>query len=410
MAAVSIDDEHDDGSGLGPPPPPDDRLWRHPSEIGSTQPIRIITTRPRRSRLVALGLISGLIGAAAMLAALAATGALDDHHPDVAIEQVRMPLAFTPSSLKSVTNRVIPALARVDSTTANGTISATAVVFRNDGYLITTAELVKGSKSLTVQLSDGTTVPAQLVGVDASSDVAVVKVDRTQMTTAVLADEDDIQLGEPAIAIDCIIGRPAAPSVNVGLVSALGRHISAGDGTTLADMIQTNVHLTSNDAGAALVDSSGSVIGLITASTTHVTVVGGGDPTTTSIETGTQTLVPRYATPIDYAKQVADELIMTGRVAHPWLGVETSDLTSDQVDDLGRTGARVDKVVAKSPAQRAGLLAGDVIIAVDSSHITSSASLVVHLRGDKPHQSIAVTYLRDGSERVATATLIDRDE
>jgi putative serine protease PepD len=403
-----MDDDQEDGRELGPPPPPDDRLWRHPSEIGSTQPIRIVTTRPKRSRMVLIGVVSSLVGAAAMLVALVATGSFDHQRPTVAVEQVRMPLAFTPTALKSVTARVTPALVRVDATTANGTTSATAVVFRSDGYLLTTAEVVKGMKTLTVQLSDGTTLPGQLLGVDDPSDVAVVKVARTQMATAVLTDEDDIQLGEPAIAVDCIMGRPSAPDVSVGLVSALGRQFESQDRQMLLDMIQTNVNLSGTSAGAALVDSSGSVIGLITSTGAHLTTVSQAT-TTTGTASANQTLVSRYATPIAYAKQVADELILTGHVSHPWLGVEATDLTTDQANSLGRTGAHVDRVITKSPAQRAGLLPGDVVIAIDSSRITSEASLIVHLRQEKPHQSITVTYMRDGTQRVTTAVLIDRD-
>ena len=116
----------------------------------------------------------------------------------------------------------------------------------------------------------------------------------------------------------------------------------------------------------------------------------------------------RYATPISYARQVADELIAHGRVDHPWLGVETSDLSTAQQAELGQAGAHIDRVVSDSPAEAAGLMVGDIVVRVDDTRIPSSAALVVQLRGDRPRQAIDITYLRDGSERVTVATLVDR--
>jgi putative serine protease PepD len=407
VAAVPMDDDQDDGSALGPPPPPDDRLWRHPSEIGATQPIRIVTTTPVRGRVLTVGLMSGLLGAAAMLALLVSIGALDHRRPTVAVEHVRTGVPTTATELRSVAAKALPALARVDATTPNGTVSGTAVVFRTDGYLLAVADLVKAGAALTVQLYDGTTLPAHLLGVDTSSDVAVIKVDQPTIHAAVLAHESDLQLGEPAIAIDCVAGRPNRPDISPGLISALGRRIDADNGTTLVDMIQTNVHPPSSNAGSALIDSSGAVIGLLTGSGAHIDEVVAD--TTTTDGTDSETLVPRYATPNDYAEQVADQLISTGRVLHPWLGIETSDLSTDAQAALGQSGARIDKVLSSSPAQRAGLMVGDVVVGLDKRRVTSASSLIVSIRSDKPHQSVTITYVRDGTTRVAVATLADRD-
>ncbi len=406
MSAVPIDDDHDEGAGLGPPPPADDRLWRHPSELGGSAPIRIVTARPSRRRSVTIGVVSGLVGAAAMLVVLVSIGALDTHRTTVAVEQVKQPLPGADSQVEKVTAKVLPALARIDATGPTGTLSGTAVVFRSDGYLLTTGDVVSGSTSLTVQLSSGTTLPASLVGVDPASDVAVVKVAQSQMHAAVLADEDDIQLGEPALAMDCIAGRPATPDVSVGLISALGRRVSSSNGTVLPDMIQTNVHTATNDTAAVLVDSTGAVLGLITAGGAHLS--GVVDETTTVAADTSGSVTMRYATPVDYASRVGNEIIATGKVAHPWLGVETADLTGDQLAAAGQPGARIDKVIAASPAQRAGLLVGDVVVGVDGTRVSSSTGLTVLLRGERPRQTIKITYLRDGTHRVAVATLTDR--
>ena len=409
---MTIDDDQDDGSGPRPVPPPDDRLWRHPSEIGASGglgPARPTTSAPvvaaapaGRGHSLGLGVLSGLLGAAAMLAVLMSIGAFDHRSGSVAIEEVRVPITTTSDKVQSLAKKVMPALVRVDATTPSGTVSGTGIVFRNDGYILTTAENVHGATRITVQLSDGTTLPAKLRGTDSTSDVAVVRISRTKMKVAVLADEDDVVLGEPAIAIACVSDRPGSPDVSLGVVSALGLRVSVGDGRSLPDMIQSNVP--SADTGAALVDSSGAVIGLVPAGA-HVEKPA--DTTTTALVDRTM-LVARYATPIGYARQVADELIANGRVDHPWLGVETSDLSNAQQAAVGQAGAHVDRVVSDSPAQEAGLMVGDVVVQVDDTHIPSSAALVVQLRGDRPRQAIDITYVRDGSERTTVATLVDR--
>jgi putative serine protease PepD len=233
----------------------------------------------------------------------------------------------------------------------------------------------------------------------------VLKIDGSSFQTAVLGVDGQLQLGEPTIAIESLAGKPGAPNVSVGLISALRRRVDTTTGTSLHDMIQTNVRITESGAGAVLIDSSGAVIGLLT----HR-----GMPTTGNLSVVTDstsksaTLVPRYATPIDYAKQVADELILTGRVAHPWLGVKSSDLSDDQADRLGRSGARIDEVDPGSPAADADLHVGDVIVAVDGDrNISSSSDLVVALRRHHPGDSVGINYLRGGDEQVAIATLVE---
>ena len=401
-------DDADDAPTSGPPPSPDDRLWRHPSELGSSRPITIVAAPRHPRRVAAVGIAGGLLGAAAMLAAVFAVGGFDQKRPVTAVEQIQLsePKDPAPSEL-AIADKALPAVAQINTTTASGTATGTAVVFRDDGHLLTTADVVDGAETLTVELSDGTVLPGRVVGVDRVSDVAVVKVDHGKMPVAALAMEADLQLGEPTIAVECRPGKPGAPNLSVGLVSALGRRVDAADGTSLHDMIQTNVRLSSTGAGTVLLDSRGAVIGLVTRR-------GLPDPTATGTKvtastTGrSETLVPRYATPVEYAKEVADELILTGRAAHPWLGVETSDLSDKEMDALGHGGARIERVTPGSPADSAGLDAGDIVVGVDDAPVESSSDLVVTLRRHKPSESVGVTYLRAGEAGVALATLADK--
>jgi putative serine protease PepD len=349
--------------------------------------------------------MSGLLGAAAMLAVLAASGAFHRRPASVAIEEVRVPITTSAEHVEAMTARVLPALVRVDATTSGGTVSGTGIVFRNDGYILTTAENVHGAKRITVQLSDGTTLTAKLLGTDATSDVAVVRIARTKLQVAVLADEDDVALGEPAIAIDCVVDRPHTPDVSVGVVSALGRRVSVPGGQSLPDMIQTNVPRAGNDAGAALLDASGAVIGLVAATQAHLEPSG---DTTTTATVDSSMAAFRFATPISYARQVADELIANGHVAHAWLGVETSDLSGAQQAEIGQAGAQIDRVVPHSPAEQAGLKTGDVLVRIDETRISSSTALVVELRSDRPNESVSITYVRDGDQRSTVAKLTNR--
>jgi S1-C subfamily serine protease len=403
---VSIDDDQGDLPGHRPPPSPDDRLWRHPSEIGASITRTPPPSRPSRSRHarnVALGVMSGLLGAAAMVAILSAAGAFGDHRTSVVVEKVSAPMSSDPANVQTVAKRVASVLARIDATTSSGTVSSTAVVFRSDGYLVTTADAVGHDARLTVQLADGSTLPAKLLGIDDVSDVAVLKVSRHDLTPAVLSDEDDITLGQPAIAISCVAGRPNRPDVDAGVVSALGRRTAASGGENLLDMIQTNVPQGSFGGAAVLFDVRGSVMGLITTNQAKLPSISAKGATTTVAE-----FVPRFATPIDYARQVADDLIATGHVAHAWLGVETSDLDSAQEAALGRQGAKIIDVLSASPAERAGLRAGDIVVSVDDRRVTSSAGLTVQLRSDHPDQVISLVYVRDGVQHHTRATLVDR--
>ncbi|MGZ4716213.1 MAG: S1C family serine protease [Acidimicrobiales bacterium] len=407
---MPLEDEPEEAPGFGPPLPQDDRLWRHPSELGSGTPITVVASAPNRRRTIGIGVASGLVGAAAMLVAVFAVGGFQAKRTVRPVETIQLSAPKDPAPTElAIADGVFPAVARLDATRATGTVSSTAVVFRDDGHLLTTADAVEAADTLTVQLYDGTVLPAVVVGVDRATDVAVVKVEREQLKTAVLGMDTALQLGEPTIAIECTPGKAGSPDVSVGLISALDRRVDDDNGMSMHGMIQTNVRVSSAGSGAVLVDSTGAVIGLVTRRG-----LGGadGDPgateTTNPVNTKAAVLVPRYATPIGFAKSEADELITLGHVVHSWLGVESRDLSDSETDKLGRTGARVDSVTPGSPAANAGLQAGDIVLGIDNHPIGSSSDLVVALREYKPNQSVGITYERDGGDQVAIAILAEK--
>ena len=340
-----------------------------------------------------------------MLAALVLTGGLD-HRQKVTVEKVQLSAPKDPAPTElALADRVLPAIARVDATTATGTNSGTAIIFRDDGHLMTTADVIDGASLVSVQLSDGTVLPARVVGMDRSTDLAVLKVEGPNFPTAAMGTESNLELGEPTIAIECILGRQGSPNISVGLISALDRRVDLTDGTSLHDMIQTNVRVSTSSSGAVLIDSSGAAIGLVTRR--GMATAKAIDDSTT-VTTRSTTLVPRYATPIEFAKQEADELIATGRVAHPWLGVQSSDLPDAEAARLGRSGARVDAVAPGSPAEGAGLAVGDILIGIDNqTAVESSSDLVVALRRHRPGESVGISYIRGTDQDVALATLAE---
>lgn len=402
----------EDGGELGPPLPPEDRLWRHPSEVGaaalsarSAPP----TGRRWRASLWLVGAVAGLTGAMATLALVALSGGLDDRvvEHDVVERVATAPPATVPIgiqgnadevSVEALATQVAPTIARLevarpaaggggDTTTATGS----AVVFRDDGYLLTSADLVVGATAVGVILADGSIQDGTVVGADPLTDVAVLKVDGDGLPTAVLGSVDDLAVGQ----VTAIIGSAPAPgqdpSLTAGIVSALGRTIMADAGGTppLHDMIETDAPLDPAATGGALLDGRGVVVGITT------------DPPDDVVPDGLS-----FATPIDTARAVAEDIITTGSVHHPWLGIEGSDIEARAADDLQLAGgARVATVAEGSPAAVAGLVPDDVITSVGAVTVTSMAALVVELRRHEPGETVLIAYLRSGRPGLCVAHL-----
>ena len=409
-------DDPDDDAGFVPPLHPDDRLWRHPSELGASRRAEAAAPTPERvatvgvPRVWTVATASLLIGVAVTLAVLSVTGTFEAHTVHAIVEQVEAPAATGATGEAAVTDRVAPAIVRVDAVRPTGTTTASGIVYRSDGHLLTTADAVEGASSVTVTTADGSVLTATVVGTDAVTDIAVLDVARDDMTTAVMARIADVTAGEQAMAVE---REPdaAGPAVVAGHVSALGLRIDTTDGSSLHDMIQAALETIPASTGAVLCTGDGAVLGLVTSRTP----AGAPRYTQTSLtSTSTSTTVAPvgmatlYATPIDYAAQVADEIIDTGTVRHTWLGVLGDDLDPTAAAYLGRSAATLTRVMPDGPAAAAGLQEGDVVLAVDGVQTTSMSSLVVALRSHHPGDVVTVTFVRDGDQRVTAATLTSR--
>jgi serine protease Do len=365
------------------PPPPDDRLWRHPSEVDPS-----LSPPPRRRRSRDAGpwatpLVSGLVGSVLTFALVASTGALDRPARDpVVIREVTAPLVPTsgapePDRVVRIAEEAGPAIARID-VDGDQPGTGSGVMLRDDGYVLTNAHVVDGARSIQVVMADGAEHDGELVGSDEVTDIAVVKIDGHQpFPVAVFGSAAELRVGQTTVAIGSPLGLIGGSSVTTGVVSALGRRVSGRDGPVLLDMIQTDAAIAPGSSGGALLDGTGAVIGITTAIAVS--------------EVGAEGL--GFATPVDIARSVADDIIATGSAVHVWLGVEGRDLDDASAEEAGIPGgAAVVSVVDGGPAAIAGLAAGDV-------------ALILTLRRLRPGDGVDLGVLRGGERRTVGVTL-----
>jgi S1-C subfamily serine protease len=399
------DDGEDDLADLGAPLPPDDRLWRHPSELrehGATAggPLPPVATRRRSTpQLRTVAATSALAGALVTLGVIAIAGIVFPRVVDrdvvqkVALEPiVSTPMVRTDRGVVDVAQKLEPALVRIDVTRSGSadSSSGSGVVFRDDGLVLTSAHIVQDPDAVVVHLSDGRRLPARVLGTDPLTDLAVLDVDGNGYAVAVLGTAKTLEVGAVAVALGSPMADAGSPTVSTGVISALG---SSADGPEHAihGLIQTDAPLWGSCSGGALVDATGAVIGITSAA------AGGADRGVT------------YATPIDVARWVAEQIVRHGRPARGWLGVEGTDLPSERAVSTGLAGGALIRDVAEgSPAEDIGLGDDDVITQVDGRDISSMPGLVVELRDHSPGDTVEVTYWHDGKERTRTVELTER--
>lgn len=312
----------------------------------------------------------------------------------VAIERVAAPMVGVGvtevADVAALTDRMRPAIAQIIARGAAGEQWGSGVIYRSDGMMLTAHRVVEGAQSFQVLLHDGREVQARLVGSDPDTEIAVMQLEGSGFTPALLGSTASLKVGQPAITIGSPTGTATGPVVRVGVVSALGQQVGA-NGRNLVDMIQTDGAVAPGCAGGALVDAQGAVIGIAAANaTTDAGVIG-------------------FATPIDVARAVADQLMNDGRVVRAWLGIEGDSLAGERADDLNLPGgAVVKKVTPASPAERSGLAAADIITGVDGHAVKSMPQLVVLLRSYRPGDAVTMSVLRGTSNRTMKVTLGQR--
>ncbi len=267
------------------------------------------------------------------------------------------------------------------------------VIVSRDGYILTNHHVVDGAQTIKVQLTDNRTFDAKLVGSDAASDLAVLKIEATNMPVLALGDSDAVRVGDVALAVGNPLG--IGQTVTSGIISAKGRATGLSDGS-YEDFLQTDAPINQGNSGGALVNTSGELIGI------NSQILS---PTGGNIGIG-------FAIPSNMAKNVMEQLVNTGKVNRGVLGVTVQPLSSDiaaSLDMKNTNGVIVSSVAQGSAAARAGLKQGDVITKFNGAQVTDGNAFRNRVAGAQPNTSITLTIVRDGgSEQELTATLGER--
>ncbi|MBI3463789.1 MAG: DegQ family serine endoprotease [Planctomycetes bacterium] len=269
----------------------------------------------------------------------------------------------------------------------------TGVIVRKDGYILTNNHVISGADEVTVKLSDGRTFSGKTVGTDAQTEVAVLKIDASGLMPAEFGDSDAIEVGEWVLAVGNPFGLDQ--TVTAGIVSAKGR---SGVGITrFEDFIQTDAAINPGNSGGPLVNLDGKVIGLNTAIATRTGgYMGVG-----------------FAIPSNIAKYVMDSMIKTGKVERGWLGAAVQNLTDDlakSFDFNGTNGVLVGDVVPDSPAAKAGLEVGDIILKFNGKEMESRDQLVSNITATPPGTKAELDIVRNGKHKTVRVELGRRDE
>ena len=318
------------------------------------------------------------------------------------------------SAVRNVAEAVKPAIVQI--TTQQQSIGAfdqaipqtgvgSGVIYDSQGDILTNNHVVAGAQSLTVALPDGRTFDGKLVGADPLTDLAVVKINGSDLPVAQLGDSSQLAVGDWVVAIGNALALPGGPTVTAGVVSALGRSVqeppdpqTGQAGPYLYDLIQTDASINPGNSGGALVNLQGQVVGI----NTLVAWVA---------EPGVQAQGIGFAIAMNSAKPIAEQLVSTGKAIHPFVGISYAALTPSIARQLGiqdGQGIVVAQVVPGSPADKAGLKRYDVITQVDDQKITDESVLGRVLSTHKPGDTVTLQVQRGSQSMQVKVTLAER--
>jgi len=288
--------------------------------------------------------------------------------------------------------KVGPAVVNIDTTVVQQTFwglksgrgTGSGVIIDTNGYIITNNHVVDDASNITVTLVDGRKFRGRLVGADPNRDIAVIKINAKNLPVAELGDSDKLQVGQLAIAI----GNPYSFdwTVTTGVISALDRFVEVNPGRVMEGLIQTDAAINPGNSGGPLVNSAGQVIGINTLLFTG--------------EMGTAQGIG-FALPINMVKDVVEVIISEGGIIEPtpWLGIYMADLNQYIAERYGlpvREGVIIQYVIPDSPAEKAGLHNGDIIVEANGTKMKNIDSLVKVIKGSKIGDKLKLTILREG--------------
>ncbi|MGN1306118.1 MAG: S1C family serine protease [Faecousia sp.] len=269
--------------------------------------------------------------------------------------------------------------------------SGSGFILTEDGYLLTNYHVVEGSNSIKATMYDGTSYDATLIGYDASNDIAVLKIEAQGLTPVVLGDSDNMNVGDPVVAIGNPLGELTF-SLTQGAISALDREVTLSGGTTM-NLMQTDCAINSGNSGGALFNLYGEVVGITNAK------YSSNSMSEASIDN------IGFAIPINSVRSIVESIIENGYIAKPYIGVTVSDV-SEEMQSYGLPkGAAIKGVVEGSPAEKAGLKTNDIITAVNGEEISGQSELVKYVKAAAVGDKLKLTVYRQGETLELTVTV-----
>ena len=301
-----------------------------------------------------------------------------------------------PDSVAGIAQRVLPSVVSISTRSISGGGTGSGFVIDSNGYILTNNHVISKAAqtggSIQVSLSDGSFYSAKVIGRDASYDLAVLKITASGLKALQFGDSDTIAVGDLVIAIGSPLGLTG--TVTTGIISAKNRAVTAGESNSESSFInalQTDAAINPGNSGGPLVDATGAVIGVNSAIASLGTTSQLG-----SIGLG-------FAIPINQARKTADQLIKNGVATYPVIGVSLNMNYTENGAQVSTSGRGI---LPGSPAQKAGLRGGDVIIEIDGKEIYSPEELIVSVRAKNVGDRVILGFLRDGVKKTVTLTLI----
>ena len=328
--------------------------------------------------------------------------------PEAPIQQVTPGTSTSPSSTTdAIAAKVSPAIVDINTVLGNGAAAGTGMLISSTGEILTNNHVVNGSTSITVTVQGRSQkYSAHVVGVDISQDIAVIQIDGSVsgLPTVKFADSSSLEVGQTVVALGNALGRGGAPNVTSGQITALDQTITASSGgsssETLNGMIQSDAVIYEGDSGGALVNTSGQVVGMITAGQAQGFRSSASDVGFAIAANTAVGVVNR----IRAHEQAAD--LTYGQVGFLGVSVQTLDAFSAQQLGLSvSSGALVTSVQPGSGAEAAGIARNSVITKVGGASVTSSDTLGTAIRSHRPGDGVSVTWVNQGGSHTATVTL-----
>jgi serine protease Do len=351
---------------------------------------------------IVLGIIGGvLLGTGVTFAILGLLGIFEEPEPPPPPTIPPAPVLTAPAptgppptlgdivTATDVAARVIPSTVAILTSSMFGEGGGSGVVYGTDGYIITNHHVVEGNDEVDIIFADGARFTAAVIGSDPVTDIAVLLVDREDVTPLEIGSSTSLAIGQPAVAVGNPLGLEGGPTVTAGIVSALDRELDVTFGTTLYGMVQTDAPISPGSSGGALVDAEGRLIGITTAiAVSDVGAEGLG-----------------FAVPIDLAIGVANDLVDSGEVRHAMLGIEGQTAWASENGAQFPVGVGVGGLTPESAYEEAGGQVNDVIIELAGAEVETLSEMLGVLRRYRAGDSVEVRVLRQDSEQTIAVTL-----